>query len=394
MNKTVHPIHFEDFSGPQFERLIFSYHARSEAWHSLEWYGQLGSDHGRDIICRRLADRHTGGHLLGVQCANWRRLTTKKAQSDIDKIATSPSGKPDSLRVITGGRVSAKIRDSIKSYAATKGISHCEVWSGNEFEEMVRAKAESLLARFVHGEEFPDAANDLSSFAWGSVAINDQERLARMSMAFDRPAFQSSLKRESSLPAFCRAIDDTIMALNTGVLETRDGVVIRRIPCKGDIRDDRAKAMLFSVVEGLAELRSQFDDFIRSGEIEHCKCGDKQCPTYMMTDVAATTLTLTRNGLLRAFDEAKAIASEVRKNQSAEEDDEDFFEMCKVQGTISGTVAYFAEPGTQRHRWAERMVDRGRLIRCDHGGYEIRTKRHDDEGDSDNHSFLDGSYLR
>jgi hypothetical protein len=45
----VLPIHFEDFDGSQFERLVFAYHARTEKWKSLEWYGQAGSDLGRDI---------------------------------------------------------------------------------------------------------------------------------------------------------------------------------------------------------------------------------------------------------------------------------------------------------------------------------------------------------
>ena len=46
---SVQPIHFEDFDGSQFERLVFAYHWRSEDWRSLEWYGQTGSDLGRDI---------------------------------------------------------------------------------------------------------------------------------------------------------------------------------------------------------------------------------------------------------------------------------------------------------------------------------------------------------
>jgi hypothetical protein len=46
--KTVQPIHFEDFDGFQFERLVFAYHARTDKWRSLEWYGQAGSDLGRD----------------------------------------------------------------------------------------------------------------------------------------------------------------------------------------------------------------------------------------------------------------------------------------------------------------------------------------------------------
>ena len=45
----VYPIHFEDFSGAQFERLIFAYHVRIAGWCMLEWYGQAGRYCGRDI---------------------------------------------------------------------------------------------------------------------------------------------------------------------------------------------------------------------------------------------------------------------------------------------------------------------------------------------------------
>jgi hypothetical protein len=45
----VQPIHFDDFGGFQFERLVFAYHWRTGDWRSFEWYGQAGSDLGRDI---------------------------------------------------------------------------------------------------------------------------------------------------------------------------------------------------------------------------------------------------------------------------------------------------------------------------------------------------------
>ncbi len=49
MASIVHPIHFEDYSGVQFERLAFAYHVRT-GWRDLIWHGQSGSDQGRDIF--------------------------------------------------------------------------------------------------------------------------------------------------------------------------------------------------------------------------------------------------------------------------------------------------------------------------------------------------------
>ena len=50
LSVTVNPVHFEDFSGEQFERLVFAYHLRTESWRELEWYGQVGSDLGATFL--------------------------------------------------------------------------------------------------------------------------------------------------------------------------------------------------------------------------------------------------------------------------------------------------------------------------------------------------------
>ncbi len=35
-NSTVRPVHFEDFGGVEFERLVFAYHVRV-GWSDLTW---------------------------------------------------------------------------------------------------------------------------------------------------------------------------------------------------------------------------------------------------------------------------------------------------------------------------------------------------------------------
>jgi hypothetical protein len=42
---TVHPIHFEDHSPRDFERLVFAHLLRSQRWQSLEWGTALVHDH-------------------------------------------------------------------------------------------------------------------------------------------------------------------------------------------------------------------------------------------------------------------------------------------------------------------------------------------------------------
>ena len=71
--KYVQPVHFEDFDGTQFERLVFAYHARVEKWRSLEWYGQSGSDLGRDVWGVR-----EDGETVCIQCVNRSRLISPR----------------------------------------------------------------------------------------------------------------------------------------------------------------------------------------------------------------------------------------------------------------------------------------------------------------------------
>jgi hypothetical protein len=69
------------------------------------------------------------------------------------------------LEAIWVSSISARLRDRIKSHVLSLGVKLSENWSGAEFEEFLRGGHESLLKRFVEGEEFPDTPTDLKSIA-------------------------------------------------------------------------------------------------------------------------------------------------------------------------------------------------------------------------------------
>ncbi|MGA3069858.1 MAG: hypothetical protein ABSD43_06530 [Terracidiphilus sp.] len=160
----VQPIHFEDFSGAQFERLVFAYHWRSEKWRSLEWYGQTGSDLGRDIWGVR-----ENGESVCIQCVNRKNLKFAKAEKDIAKVLNADNGIPHTFRIVAVSNLSARLRDKIKSHVLSLGVKVSDNWSGPEFEEFLRDGAESLLKRFVGGEEFPDTPADLKSITEAGI---------------------------------------------------------------------------------------------------------------------------------------------------------------------------------------------------------------------------------
>jgi len=298
---TVQRVHFEDFGGEEFERLVFAFLWRTERWRSLEWYGQVGSDLGRDIWGTKEDDRCKDGLQVCVQCANRKRVTLKKVTQDISKATKGPNGRPDHFLLVTGSKVSATFRDKIRKSAERRKVWHCEVWSGPEFEERLRSKAESLLERFVNGEPFPDSPDDIKGFLSSPGTVDDSEILALMSELFDRPAFYTPFSSESSAPAFRQAITDTIEALNTGVRRLRDGTEIGRIPSRHKVKDAGKRKSLAEIVKMLSRLRASFDRFVKKGEIRHCQCGDPDCPIYDADRHAAREMDRLRDEILGSF---------------------------------------------------------------------------------------------
>ncbi|HBN9689304.1 TPA: hypothetical protein L3916_001838 [Pseudomonas aeruginosa] len=236
-----------------------------------------------------------------IQCANRDTLTLAKAKADMTKAVNATGGRPDAFKFISRGTVSDTSRVRIEQAAAALGVTHVTIWSGVEFEENLRLRAEYLLHRFVHGIEFPDAEAEIRRFVDDFPDLSDAEVLQLMAAVFDRPAFYTPFHQESSLPAFQQAIEDTIGALNTGIWRTREGDEIRRIPSIHHLRDQRIRAVLEKVVRQVDELRRIFVARLKEGEIQHCGCGKPDCPTYILTHRAADELDEARRKILTTF---------------------------------------------------------------------------------------------
>jgi hypothetical protein len=228
-------------------------------------------------------------------------LTYKKTQEDLEKLLSGPNGKPDVFVIVAGGTVSAALRDKTKKLCEKKQVNTSEIWSGKEFEERLRARAESLLKRFVSGAEFPETPDGLRRFAETIPPLSDDEILALMAGLFDRPAFYTPFHQESSIPAFKKAITDTIEALNTGIHRLRDGTEIRRIPDRHAIQSAETRKTLSRVERMLGELRAKYDDCIRTGDIRPCSCGDADCSVFFISHHAAEEMDRLREEVLETF---------------------------------------------------------------------------------------------
>jgi hypothetical protein len=301
---SVHPIHFEDLDGSEFERLVFAYHWRSDDWRSLEWYGQAGSDLGRDIWGLR-ENATAKGESVCIQCVNRKNLTFAKIAKDIGKVLTAPNGVPHRFRVVAQSKISAKMRDKIKAHVTSLGVRECDTWSGPEFEEFLRHGSEFLLQRFFHGEAFPDAPADLKKLAESTKPVTDHEALVLYARVFDRPAFYTPIDQESNLSDFKQAITDTIQALGTGIWKARDGHLIDRIPSRHQLKSEALRKKIQAVEMTLSRLRAKYDEMIRTGVLRHCQCNDPSCPTFFFEPHHATQeLQRARDEVIEKFRQA------------------------------------------------------------------------------------------
>lgn len=298
MERTTLPIHFEDRSGNEFERLTFAFVSRQKEWDSIEWTGQTGGDGGRDIWGR------FNEETFCYQCANYRNLTFKKAKEDIDKLIAHNT-IPVNFILVCGGRITPDIREKVIAYANSATIKKAVAWTGVEFEELLRKDAPELIKRFAEGEKFPDTVSELIEFATTINIKNDKDIVDLLTECFDRPAFTTRFYRESNIPNFENAINDTIVVLNTGIHRLRDGTIIKTIPSRHRISDQQLKTELADITKLVIRLRDNFVELKRKKEIEHCGCNQPDCPVYMLSDNACRIMDTSRQEIFAKFKKIK-----------------------------------------------------------------------------------------
>ena len=280
LQKTVYQIQFSVLGGTQFERLVFAYAYRTKTWdnNNLDWFGQSGSEGGRDIwgVC--------AGESVCYQCANHATLTFQKAKEDIDKLVKNKT-IPVHFILVCGGSASANLKKKIKIYGKSKKIKSVETWTGVEFEEKLRRDTVELVERFVNGVEFPDKVEDLIAFAKGNTLQNDKEIIDLLAECLERPAFSTKLAREGSIHDMGIALDRTIEVLNTGVHRLNDGTFIKNIPSRHRVADIDLKQRLAELTELIVKVRDEFVRLKKKKEIRQYGESDAYESSPMACDI-------------------------------------------------------------------------------------------------------------
>jgi hypothetical protein len=97
---------------------------------------------------------------------------------------------------------------------------------------------------------------------------SDAELIAFFAQCFDRPAFQDPFRQEGSMEAFDKALEDTITAINTGCLRSRDGGVLARARGKAFLKTNGWRDRMDVIVDILRAIRSRYES-ARKGNLIH-----------------------------------------------------------------------------------------------------------------------------
>lgn len=166
----------------------------------------------KDILAKRVS----------MRCSNPNcRQPTSGPQEDPCKVLNIGVAAHITAASVNGPRydknLSAQERSSIEN-----GIWLCQN-CGKLVDNDARQYPTDLLRRW---KQLSEEAALLNIESPGNAGVSDKmtdEDLIRFyAQCFDRPAFQDHFHQEGSMEAFDKAIEDTITALNTGCLRSRD----------------------------------------------------------------------------------------------------------------------------------------------------------------------------
>ena len=207
-----------------------------------------------DATRKLLADR------VGHRCSNpgCRRPTVGPHSDEGKKMscgeaahirAASPGGKRYDPNMSDQARVSAAnglwlcatCHTLVDSDASLYTVEQLEGWKRYAEQQALEALDPGLALR----EEQPDN--------------NDRDLIRFYIQCMDRPAFQDHFRAQERrhdrfLMDFEQAVRDTLLAINTGVLRTRDGDIIRRAEGKAAVRNEQWGRILDEMADLLRKI--------------------------------------------------------------------------------------------------------------------------------------------
>lgn len=140
-------------SPTDFEELVF-WILQREGFFNVRWYGESGSDKGRDVICQRteLLGPRVLVHDCVVQCKRYSgRVARQRIYQDILKASEH---NPDYFILATTGIVSASTKDWLDSHLEKLGV-RVVLWERTDLSILLE-RHQDLAAKFLEIPVEPD----------------------------------------------------------------------------------------------------------------------------------------------------------------------------------------------------------------------------------------------
>lgn len=143
---------------------------------------------------------------------------------------------------------------------------HDEVHAGYAYGRTTRTYTTDELR--LHRERTIALVRKEASWAPGTPTFyQDRELILFYAQCLDRPAFRTHFHQEMSFSAFDRAMEDTLLALNTGYWRTRDGSVIDRAKGKSYVVRSEWRKNLDRIAQLIEEIREKFHESVGFNEM-------------------------------------------------------------------------------------------------------------------------------
>lgn len=128
----------------------------------------------------------------------------------------------------------------------------------------------------------------------------DKDLIGFFVQCFDRPAFQDDIRQEGRMEDFDKAIEDTLIALNTGVLRTRDGAILKQAEGKSAIQNPFWREKLDTIADMLNSIRRRLK--VAEAERAYTKYGSGEDVFYCFSDYElGEWFNLTREEILKVL---------------------------------------------------------------------------------------------
>jgi hypothetical protein len=219
----------------------------------------------KDILARR----------VGTACSNPNcRQSTSGPQEDPKKVLNIGVAAHITAASRKGPRYDDKLTADERT-SVENGIWLCQNCGKLVDNDALRYPTDLLRRWKQLSEEAARLSIESPSDAGGADKFSDEDLIRFYAQCFDRPAFQDHFHQEGSMEAFDKAIEDTITALNTGCLRSRDGGVLAQARGKAYLRNLEWRSQMDVVGDLLRAIRSRYDDACRRGVIHGD--GDYHC---------------------------------------------------------------------------------------------------------------------